>query len=171
MILERETTPAERAFLLAHDSDPFNKWEAGPRHRAGDPRRPRRAIPAAAVDPEYLAALAAVADDPRLDPAFKALALGLPSEDEIIAHIAAAGRAPGSAGGLARAAQPRGGGRPGARRPAAGGSMPSNAVPGPYSPDAAAAGHRALRGRALGLATALDPEARRRGRSSPPPTT
>ena len=29
VILERDVTPAERAFLLAHDSDPFNKWEAG----------------------------------------------------------------------------------------------------------------------------------------------
>ena len=29
VILEREVTNAERAFLLAHDTDPFNKWEAG----------------------------------------------------------------------------------------------------------------------------------------------
>jgi aminopeptidase N len=34
-----------------------------------------------------------------------------------------------------------------------------NAVPGPYEPGAAAAGHRALRARALALLTALDPEA------------
>jgi aminopeptidase N len=32
-----------------------------------------------------------------------------------------------------------------------------NAVPGPYTPDAAAAGHRALRARALALLTLLDP--------------
>ena len=35
----------------------------------------------------------------------------------------------------------------------------ANAVPGPYSPDAADAGRRALRARALGFLTALDPEA------------
>src|SRR6056297_2146494 len=29
VILERETDNTERAFLLAHDTDPFNKWEAG----------------------------------------------------------------------------------------------------------------------------------------------
>ena len=29
VILEREAPAAERAFLLAHDDDPFNKWEAG----------------------------------------------------------------------------------------------------------------------------------------------
>lgn len=34
-----------------------------------------------------------------------------------------------------------------------------NAVPGPYSPDAAAAGRRALRARALGFLTAADPDA------------
>jgi aminopeptidase N len=33
----------------------------------------------------------------------------------------------------------------------------ANAVPGPYRPDAAAAGRRSLRGRALALLTALDP--------------
>ena len=29
VIVERETTNAERAFLFAHDTDPFNRWEAG----------------------------------------------------------------------------------------------------------------------------------------------
>lgn len=29
VILERETNDTERAFLLAHDTDPFNRWEAG----------------------------------------------------------------------------------------------------------------------------------------------
>ena len=29
VILERDTDNAERAFLLAHDTDPFNRWEAG----------------------------------------------------------------------------------------------------------------------------------------------
>ena len=29
VILERADDPEERVFLLAHDSDPFNKWEAG----------------------------------------------------------------------------------------------------------------------------------------------
>src|SRR6056297_1360668 len=29
VILEREASRAERAFLLAHDTDPFNRWEAG----------------------------------------------------------------------------------------------------------------------------------------------
>ena len=29
VILDRKPAPEERAFLLAHDTDPFNKWEAG----------------------------------------------------------------------------------------------------------------------------------------------
>ena len=40
VILDRATTPEERAFLLAHDTDPFNKWEAG---RAAGQGRPGRA--------------------------------------------------------------------------------------------------------------------------------
>ena len=26
VVLDRATTPAEQAFLLAHDTDPFNRW-------------------------------------------------------------------------------------------------------------------------------------------------
>jgi aminopeptidase N len=29
VVLDRAVSPEERAFLLAHDTDPFNKWEAG----------------------------------------------------------------------------------------------------------------------------------------------
>jgi aminopeptidase N len=29
VVLDRKPAPGERAFLLAHDTDPFNKWEAG----------------------------------------------------------------------------------------------------------------------------------------------
>ena len=113
--------------------------------------------PEAEVEGDFLAAMAAVADDDRLDPAFKALVLTLPPEDEIIAHLAALGRVPDPLAvhharrrldrALAEAL-----GTP------AGGALPGNAVPGPYSPDAGAAGRRALRSRALALITHLDPE-------------
>ncbi|MBA3326096.1 MAG: aminopeptidase N, partial [Rhodobacteraceae bacterium] len=79
VIIERATDVEERAVLLAHDDDPFNRWEAGRAYalmlltRMAD-------SPAAEPDPEFLSAMAAVADDPRPDPAFKALALGLPAE-------------------------------------------------------------------------------------------
>ncbi len=81
VILERDTTNAERAFLLAHDTDPFNKWEAGRAlARAGLIAMIREG---AAPDTAYLDAVARVARDETLDPAFRALALGLPSEDDL----------------------------------------------------------------------------------------
>lgn len=108
--------------------------------------------------PEYLAALVAAADDPGLDPASKALILTPPPVEEVIAHIAASGRTPDPQAvhdaretlerAIARALGPR-----------LETLYRDHAAPGPYSPDAAAAGHRALRGRALALMTALDPEA------------
>jgi aminopeptidase N len=152
-----KAAPAERAFLLAHDRDPFNKWEAG-RAYAMELLTRLAGAPDAEVDGEYLAALVAVADDGSLDPAFKALALGLPSEDEIIAHIAGEGLVPDPEAvhrarrTLTRAIAEALGDRVAALHA-------GNAVPGPYSPDAAAAGRRALRARALALRTALDPEA------------
>jgi aminopeptidase N len=158
VILEREISPAERAFLFAKDGDPFNRWEAG-RAFALSLLATLAADPDAAVDTAWTGALAEVADDPRLDPAFKALALGLPAEDEILAHIAAAGTPPDPlAVWTARRRLEAEAARALGDRPAR--LYRDNAVPGRYSPDAAAAGRRALRARALGFLTALDPEAR-----------
>ena len=118
--------------------------------RRGGPRRsscwrgwPRTPAPSPTGD--FLAALAAVADDPALDPAFKALALALPPEEEVIAHMAAQGLVPdplaiwGARRRLEAAAARALGARPGALYAA-------NAVPGPYSPDAASAGQAGAQG-------------------------
>ena len=56
--LGRVTTPEERAFLLAHDTDPFNKWEAG-RALAKDVLA-RMIVEGAEVSRDWLAALARV---------------------------------------------------------------------------------------------------------------
>ncbi len=158
VILERETGAAERAFLVAHDADPFNKWEAG-RATALELLSRLAEDPDAAIDPGYLDALAAVADDTTLDPAFTALALGLPSEDEVIAHVASQGLVPYPLA-IWEARRKLEAAVAGSLGDRLGRLYAQHAVPGPYSPDAAAAGHRALRGRALALLTALDPEAR-----------
>ncbi|NNK77881.1 MAG: aminopeptidase N, partial [Litoreibacter sp.] len=79
VILERDQSNAERAFLLTHDTDPFNKWEAG-RALARDGMI-RMVTEDAAPDQAYLDALVSVAHDERLDPAFRALALTPPSQD------------------------------------------------------------------------------------------
>jgi aminopeptidase N len=92
VIVERETTNAERAFLLAHDTDPFNKWEAG-RALARDGLL-AMIRDGAAPDAAYLEAVHTMARDETLDPAFRALALGLPSEDDLAQSLNDAGHTP-----------------------------------------------------------------------------
>jgi aminopeptidase N len=157
VILERETDAAERAFLLAHDTDPFNKWEAG-RSAALDLVGNMSRLTNVEPDAAYLGALGAVAGDARLDPAFKALVLGLPVVEEVVSALADAGHTPDPQAihAARRALEAR-------IAAALGDALPAlyaeNAEPGPYSPDAAAAGRRALRARALALLTASDPRA------------
>ncbi|MDG2341013.1 MAG: aminopeptidase N, partial [Paracoccaceae bacterium] len=92
VILQRETSNAERAFLLAHDTDPFNKWEAG-RDLAKDSLI-RMVQNKEAPDGAYLDALYLLTRDDSLDPAFRALALGLPSQDDIALGIYETGQTP-----------------------------------------------------------------------------
>ena len=81
IILERDQTNEERAFLLANDTDPFNKWEAG-RALARDVMI-RMTVDDAAPDQAYLDALVAVLRDPALEPDFKSLCFQGPSQDDI----------------------------------------------------------------------------------------
>ena len=92
VILRRDTTAAERAFLLAHDTDAFNRWEAG--------RTLAKEVLAAMVtgaEPPlglYLDALATMLRDDTADPAFRALAIHLPGEDDMAQTLADAGLTP-----------------------------------------------------------------------------
>jgi aminopeptidase N len=153
VILERATDADQRARLIAHDPDPFNRWEAGRDYAMALLTRLAQA-PDAPVDAAYLAAMAAAADAP-LDPAFKALTLGLPGEEEIVAQMARAGLVPDplAVHGARRALERALGGALGPRLEAL---YDGADTPGPYVPDAAAAGRRALRGRALALICARD---------------
>ncbi|SEM93898.1 aminopeptidase N [Gemmobacter aquatilis] len=153
VVLERNVSAQERAFLLAHDTDPFNKWEAG-RALAKDVLA-RMIVEGAEVSRDWLAALARVALDESLDPAFRALALRLPGEDDMAATLHDAGHVPdparihaarrAMAGALA---QELAGALPGL--------MAGLAVQGPFAPDAAQAGKRALRNAGLALLSRLD---------------
>jgi aminopeptidase N len=153
VILERPTTTEERAFLLAHDTDPFNKWEAG-RQLAKDVLS-RMVTENASPGPAYLDALLRVARDGALDPAFRALALRLPSEDDMAQTLADAGVVPeplaihGSREKLARAVAAH-------LAPALPVLYEEMNIPGPYTPDAKAAGCRALRLTALSYLSRLD---------------
>jgi aminopeptidase N len=66
--------------LLAHDSDPFNRWEAGQRLALRRLLDAVRGDPATPLDEAFIDALRQVLRHPRLDAAFKELVLTLPSE-------------------------------------------------------------------------------------------
>jgi len=144
VIVEYPYRVDELAFLLAHDPDPFNRWEAGQRLATdailavmggADPQR---------AGAPLIAAFALLLRDDRLDPAFRALALSLPAEGVV------AERLPVVDPGLLREA------RDCLRRTIAAqlradwrDTWQRLADASPYRPDAAGAGRRALRNLAL----------------------
>jgi aminopeptidase N len=153
VILDRDIDAATRAFLFANDTDTFNKWEAG-RDIAMD-LLVTTANGDVAHTRDYITALQALATDETLDPAYRSLLLTLPSEDAIAQGIVDAGHIPNP---VAIYDARRDLGR--AIAQAMMNDLPNlyhdMAVDGPYSPDATAAGKRALRATALGLMNKLD---------------
>ncbi|KMQ81288.1 Membrane alanine aminopeptidase N [Candidatus Burkholderia pumila] len=83
VIVEFDYSNEQLAFLLAHDSDPFNRWEAGQRLATREllalADRAARGD-TLTLDDQVIAAFARVLDDTTLTPAFRELALMLPSE-------------------------------------------------------------------------------------------
>ncbi|MBN9370476.1 aminopeptidase N [Hydrogenophaga sp. YM1] len=89
VVLECDYSDAQLLTLLANDSDPFNRWEAGQRLAL---RRALAAIAApgavdAPLDAAFIEAMRAVLRHERLDAAFKELALTLPSETYIAEQL------------------------------------------------------------------------------------
>jgi aminopeptidase N len=87
VILSYDYSDAQLLILLAHDTDPFNRWEAGQRlalHRA---LRFVREGGHVELDAPFLAAMRGVLRHPTLDAAFKDLALTLPSETYIAEQL------------------------------------------------------------------------------------
>ena len=156
VVLVRKVDTAERAFLLAHDTDAFNRWEAG-RMLARECLMARAT--GGTAEPGYLEALGPVLADDDADPAFRALCLSLPGEDEIAQALFDAGQTPDPDAihearetlvkDLARAHEDR-----------LAALYDAMAVPGPYQPDAGPAGQRSLRLAALGFLSRLDGGAR-----------
>ena len=151
--LHRDVPAAERAFLLAHDTDSFNRWEAG-RALAKDTLTAMIKTNTA-PSPDLIQGLASLALDTTLDPAFRALALRLPGDDDMAATLAAQGHTPDPQVlftarrtlqlALAHHLAPH--------LPAL---ESANRSAGAFSPDAKAAGKRALRLTALSLMARLD---------------
>ncbi|HJP02602.1 MAG TPA: aminopeptidase N [Planctomycetota bacterium] len=81
--LEFDRSPAELAFAMAHDSDSFNRWDAGERFATEmllEMLAARASGGAMEIEPAYLKAFAGILADEGLDPSLKALALTLPAE-------------------------------------------------------------------------------------------
>ena len=90
VLLQSEHSDAERLTLLAHDSDAFNRWEAGQQLMLGQALRVVRSdapISATPMDTATVNALRAVLRHPELDAAFKELTLTLPSETYIAEQL------------------------------------------------------------------------------------
>jgi aminopeptidase N len=138
-------------FLAAHDSDPFNRWQAvqslatGLLIEAATGRAGK-----AQGDRGLIDALAAILADPKLEPAFVAQALSLPSEADIARDI---GRDvdPDAVLAARRGLRVKIGGALHDVLAAMHRRMSDNA---PYSPDAASAGRRALKNVSLDLLAA-----------------
>jgi len=153
VIVTRQAGTQERAFLLAHDSDPFNRWESG--RALGKTVLCSMITDDADPDPVFLDALARVALDDALDPAFRARVLQLPGEDDMAQTLHDASVVPdpdaihAARERLTLALAER-------LRPDLPGLHGAMAVPGPYSPAPEPAAKRALRAATLGLITRLD---------------
>jgi aminopeptidase N len=89
--LDVDRSAEELAFLMAHDTDPFNRWEAGQELSKRtlltlvDEVKRGRAL---TLDSQLLDAFQKVLLDPTLDGSIKALTLGLPSEELLSQELA-----------------------------------------------------------------------------------
>jgi aminopeptidase N len=155
--LVSDLTGDDLAFLAAHDSDPFNRWQAlqtTAMRLLIDNVAAIRAGKAPRSDDKLMVALAAILEDPALEPAFIALALVPPGEGDVAREI---GRDidPEAIFLARKALRAEIGGRLGAALSTAYERM---TVCAPYAPDAASAGRRALRNVALDLMAATGAE-------------
>ncbi|MEL6639849.1 MAG: aminopeptidase N, partial [Pseudomonadota bacterium] len=153
IVLHQDQSDADLAALLAHDSDPFNRWNAGERLVKGVLRRMIR--DGATPETGYLDGLLASLRDDSLDPAFRELLLSAPTEVETAVDLAAAGHTPDpDAIYLAHETLAQ------AKAEHLQDQLPvtyaAMQVDGPYQPDAASSGKRTLANRVLGLITRLD---------------
>ncbi|WP_134725556.1 aminopeptidase N [Paracoccus luteus] len=150
--VERRIGRADRALLLAHDTDPYARWQAGhdlamealvAMAQGGEP------------DPAFSQALGGLLHDAGADPAFVALVLRLPSEDEVAAEIVARGAVP-DPNAIHRAREALGADIAAQHADVLGRIYDRMNVAGPYAPDAAQSGARSLRLAALSLLSRLD---------------
>jgi aminopeptidase N len=91
VILQEEANPEDQLFLMGRDKDTFNRWEAGQslgkRLIISSLKSSDDLAEAIGEIGGYAAALKTILGDGKLDQAFKALMLGLPTEADIAAAL------------------------------------------------------------------------------------
>jgi aminopeptidase N len=152
--LKYDYTDADLAFLMAYDSDPFNRWEAGQRLAM------RRLLTLTAavqkgetlhLDEALAKSFRAILNDDALDPAFREVALTLPSETMVAENMDAIDpQAIFTARRFVRKSLAESLRADFERVHAA------YQTPGAYSPDAKSAGKRSLKNLALSYLIELD---------------
>ncbi|MHA1547884.1 MAG: aminopeptidase N [Alphaproteobacteria bacterium] len=152
--LKTDQTSDDLLFLMRADADPFNRWQAA---QTVGMRALKQGTAAVArrervdFDPAFIDALLDVAENEELEPAFRAQVLSLPGEADIAREI---GRDidPDAIAAARNQIRARIADRIGGRLARLYERM--SGADGAYTPDAAAAGRRALANTALDLITA-----------------
>ena len=137
---------ADLLVLLQHDSDPFNRWEAGQRLALSRLLAAARSEATLELDAPFIEAMRAVLRHPTLAPAFKDAVLTLPSEGYLAEQLNPVDpkRIHAARMGLMRQLAS-------ALRADWEWAFETHQVAGSYSPDSASAGRRALANRALAM--------------------
>ncbi|WP_299293409.1 aminopeptidase N [uncultured Tateyamaria sp.] len=143
----------DHAFLLAHDTDPFNRWEAG--RNLGRASLLNAVTKQAAPDTAWLEGVAKVLTDDSLDPAYRAYCLALPSQAQLAADLHEMGTTPDpdqiwAIGQDHRQALAE------TLADALPGLYARHQVDAPYAPDAEQSGMRSMGNVVLSLLTRLD---------------
>jgi aminopeptidase N len=152
--LKFDYAESDLTHLMAHDSDAFNRWEAGQRLAAAIILRGVEAVRAGRpveAPPAYVEAARRLLAGAALDPAFAAEALALPSETYLAEQMEVVDP---DALHAARTALRRA--LAAALRGEFAAAYRSFELKGPYSPDAQSAGRRSLRNLALGYLMELE---------------
>ncbi len=154
--LDYAYTDAELLTLLAHDTDAFNRWEAGQRlmlrcainaiAASADAPSAGGTLDAEIMDADLLAALRRTLRDPQLDAAYKELVLSLPSESYLAEQLDVVD--PQRAHAVREAMRLQ---LATALRSDWEAAYEASHDTGAYQPDAASAGRRGLAGQALSM--------------------
>ncbi|MGM9484061.1 aminopeptidase N [Roseateles sp. NT4] len=146
VVLDDGLSDAGLMVLMRHDSDPFNRWEAGQRLALNRILHSLRAGQPLVLSPVFIEAMRGILNHAELDPAFKELALTLPGEAYIAEQLDVVD--PQAIHAAVMAAQTQ---LASALRDDWAAAFEANQIAGGYTPDPVSSGKRALANLALSM--------------------